>query len=279
MGLAMFVFAHFSDPHLSPMPLPAPWMLLNKRFFGAISWYTRKKLIHQTPALAALVDDIHRAAPDHIVVTGDLTNIALPAEFALARQWLDNLGPPSRLSVIPGNHDAYVPIEWNGSRGLWAEFMTGVHDDGEPDRAELPPACDADFPFVRRRGPLALIGLSSAAPMPLLGTPAAGRLGSAQLDRLHQHLGRLADQKLFRVVLIHHPPYPGVSPRKGLFDARELCGVLREAGAELVLYGHLHEPGFFELTTPSGSIPMVGLPSASARSHKGSSAARYHVYR
>src|SRR5205085_2058090 len=160
----MFVIAHLSDPHLSPLPFPPPWALLNKRFFGALSWYARKKPIHQTPVLAALIDDLRRAAPDHIVITGDLTNIALPAEFAQARRWLETLGPSDRVSVIPGNHDAYVPTAWRNSLGLWAEFMSGVHDDGGADGPERPPSSAIDFPFVRRRGPLALIGLSSAAP-------------------------------------------------------------------------------------------------------------------
>jgi 3',5'-cyclic AMP phosphodiesterase CpdA len=275
----MFVFAHFTDPHLSPLPFPKPWSLLNKRFFGCLSWYSRKKPIHQGPTLNALIADLHRAAPDHIVITGDLTNISLPSEFARGRKWLEELGAPNQVSVIPGNHDTYVPVNWNSSRGLWAQFMTGVHDRGGVDAAEKPPASDDDFPFVRRRGPIAFIGLSSAVPMPLLGTPAAGRLGKDQLNSLRQHLRRLADQELFRVVLIHHPPYPGVSPRKGLLDAEELCDILKEVGAELVLHGHLHEPSFVELTTSMGTIPMIGLPSASARSFKGSSAARYHLYR
>jgi predicted phosphohydrolase len=274
-----FVFAHISDPHLSPLPFPPPWSLLGKRFFGCLSWYSRKRTIHQNPILDALVDDLGRAAPDHVVITGDLTNISLPAEFARARRWLEKLGQPSRVSVIPGNHDTYVPMAWERSCGLWAEFMSGVDDDGETNATERQPARDSDFPFVRRRRPLAFIGLSSAVPMPLLGTPAAGRLGKPQLTRLRQYLRQLGDQELFRVVLIHHPPYPGVSPRKALQDAEDLCEILGEAGAELVLHGHLHEPGFVELPTSAGPIPMIGLPSASARSLKGSSAARYHLNR
>jgi 3',5'-cyclic AMP phosphodiesterase CpdA len=115
--------------------------------------------------------------------------------------------------------------------------------------------------------------------MPLLGTPAAGQLGSRQLARLRHDLQRLGNEDVFRVVLIHHPPYEGVSPRKGLIDAAELCGVLSQVGAELVLYGHLHETGLTELATPRGPIPMIGLPSASARCREGTAPARYHLYR
>jgi 3',5'-cyclic AMP phosphodiesterase CpdA len=274
----MYVLAHLSDPHLAPLPFPSPVTLFNKRFFGALSWYVRKKPIHLAPVLDALVADMRRAAPDHIVVTGDLTNIALPAEFERARRWLERLGAPDRVSVIPGNHDAYVPIAWQQSFAQWADYMSGADPDGD-EKDEKPALSEACFPFVRRRGPLAILGLSSAAPMPLLGTPAAGRLGARQLEKLGRHLARLRDEDVFRVVLIHHPPYEGVSPRKCLFDAAQLCGILAEAGAELVLYGHLHEPGFAELPTPKGPIPMIGLPSASACRHKATAAARYHIYR
>ena len=48
----------------------------------------------------------------------------------------------------------------------------------------------AGFPFVRRRGPLALIGLSTAVPTPPF--MATGRLGEAQLARLGETLVALA---------------------------------------------------------------------------------------
>lgn len=271
----MFVFAHFSDPHLAPLPIPPPWALFNKRFFGLVSWYARKRTLHQTPVLAALIDDLKSAAPNHIVITGDLTNIALPAEFSRVRRWLEAMGSPDQVSVIPGNHDAYVPIAWKRSFSEWASFMSG----SEAGDGETPPLSEADFPYVRRRGPVAFIGLNSAAPMPLFGTPAAGVLGERQLNKLRLALQRLGNESLFRVVLIHHPPYPGVSPRKGLRDAEALCGVLSEAGAEVVLHGHLHEAGYNELETPSRRIAAIGLPSASARSRNGSPAAQYHLYR
>ena len=60
------------------------------------------------------------------------------------------------------------------------------------------------FPFVRRRGPMALIGLSTRCrPLPLAAT---GRLSDDQLARLGGMLSALARERLFRVVLIHHPP-------------------------------------------------------------------------
>ena len=58
--------------------------------------------------LDALVEDLQAQRPDHIAVTGDLVNISLVAEFAPARAWLESVGTPDHVTVVPGNHDAYV---------------------------------------------------------------------------------------------------------------------------------------------------------------------------
>ena len=147
-----------------------------------------------------------------------------------------------------------------------------------PFTTETPVASDADFPFVRLRGPLALVGISTAAPTPALS--AAGRVGADQLARLATQLDELGRRKLFRVVLIHHPPLPGAAkPSKQLTDAAAFRAVIARCGAELVLFGHTHVSALGRLKTPSGSAPAIGVPSASARPHHGKDHSRYHLYR
>jgi 3',5'-cyclic AMP phosphodiesterase CpdA len=250
--------------------------MCNKRFTSYLSWQFLKRRIHHPPLLEAMLKDIRALGPDHVAITGDLTNIALPAEFSAARRWLERIGPPSDVTVIPGNHDVCVPVAWRHSFAHWAPFMSG---GTEANGHETPPSSAGDFPFVRRRGPIALVGLTSAVPMPVTGTPAAGRLGAGQIARLRQALHLLREEGLFRVVLIHHAPHPHLSIRKALLDASELAAALADAGAELVLHGHLHQSDFEEMSSPSGTIPVIGVPSASARAYRGKPAARYHLYR
>src|SRR3546814_9838835 len=71
----MFTLAHLSDPHLGAMPIPGLGQLAGKRAFGFLSWNLRRKAIHDGPVLPALVADLRQAAPDHVAVTGDVTNI------------------------------------------------------------------------------------------------------------------------------------------------------------------------------------------------------------
>ena len=98
----MFVLAHLSDPHLSPLPTPRLRELTGKRLLGYLNWRRSRRDEHRPEALDAIVHDLIARTPDHIAVTGDLVNISLPGEFASARQWLENLGPPRDVTVVPG---------------------------------------------------------------------------------------------------------------------------------------------------------------------------------
>jgi 3',5'-cyclic AMP phosphodiesterase CpdA len=260
----MFVLGHLSDLHLAAPPRLRE--LAGKRGLGFINWHRGRKLIHRREVIDALTRDLKASAPDHIAVTGDLVNLSLPAEYARARAWLNGLGPPSDVTVIPGNHDIYVPEAQQGPAKYWGEYMRG--DDG---------ADSGTFPFLRRRGAVALIALCSALPTaPFLAT---GSLGAQQLNRLAAALEET--QNLFRVVLIHHPPRsPPSRYLRRLTDGAEFCRVLAANGAELVLHGHDHCHSLIWPDGPHQAIPVVGVPSASARApHGGEDGAGYNLFR
>ncbi|MBI2253845.1 MAG: metallophosphoesterase [Proteobacteria bacterium] len=273
--MTAYTLAHFSDPHLGPLPAAGWRELANKRLSGFFSWTRNRVNIHRPEVLKLLVADLKRQAPDHIAITGDLVNISLPAEFLAAAHWLEGVGTPANVTIIPGNHDAYIEMPWAQSLACWAPYMTGERNEGNETAV---PQSHADFPFVRRLGDIALIGTSTAVPMPPF--VAAGRLGHAQLDRLRQQLQALRRQGLFRVVLIHHPPFGGGAyKRKSLLDAKEFQAVLEDAGAEMILHGHTHVSGLGRIQTSKGPIPVIGVPSASAVAAGHKDASRYHLYR
>ncbi|MGH6940397.1 metallophosphoesterase family protein [Hypericibacter sp.] len=264
----MFTLAHLSDPHLSGWPLPAPNALLSKRVLGFLSWQLRRRFVHRQDVLDRVAADLAQSHPDHVAITGDITNISLPREFENAAAWLQRIGPPDRVSVIPGNHDRYIELPWSKHLALWDAYMTGDVRAGDTER----------FPYLRRRGPLALIGLSSAEPMPY--NSAAGHVGGEQLARLAAMLPALEAEGLFRVVLIHHPPQARAThDRKALLDAAAFRDVLAQKGAELVLHGHTHRAHLDHLAGPRRRIPVLGVPSASAMPHGGKPAGGYHLYR
>ena len=258
----MFLLAHLSDPHLAPLPRPRVLELVGKRATGYVNWRRKRQLVHRSDVLARIVADLKQQAPDHIAVTGDLVNIALAAEFKPARGFLESLGSAREVTLVPGNHDAYVRSGIGYSQLHWDAYMRG--DDG------------GSFPFLRRRGPLALIGLSSAVPTaPFMAT---GRLGAEQITRLGELLERCAGS--FRVVMIHHPPASKPSRRfKRLLDGPAFRAALARHGAELVIHGHDHERALIHLDGPQRPIPVVGVPSASEASPGEHDPAGYNLYR
>ena len=230
---ADFALAHLSDLHLSSLDGVSPRALLDKRILGYISWRLRRRHEHRTDVLDALRADLQAEQLDHIAVTGDLTHLGLPQEFREAATWLARLGRPEGITVVPGNHDAYVPRIVAARRSR----------NGRPTCRETMPA-RPPTPTMRFRAcaygaKSALIGLSTARPSaPFLAT---GRLGERQLSRLDRILEQTAGAGLFRVVLLHHPPAAHtVRWRKSLLDGAALRDVLAGRGAELVLHGHAH---------------------------------------
>jgi len=263
--MAAFTLAHLSDPHLPPMPAVRLRDLAGKRALGYLNWTRNRHKYHRREVLDALTADLQAQAPDQIAVTGDLVNLALGAEFAPSRAWLESVGSADRVTVIPGNHDAYVRATRHRFAEAWGEYLRG-------DEA---PGGDVAFPLLRRRGPLALISASSAVPTPPL--MATGWLGRGQLDRLERMLAGLADSQAFRVLLIHHP-LRSDSRFKRLTDSADVLALLQRHGVELILHGHDHVHSTIWIDGPRGRIPVIGVPSASAIAHGHYPAAAYNLF-
>ena len=269
----MFRLAHLSDPHLGPLPEPELLQLLSKRILGYVNWRRNRNKAMGGGYLAGLVEDMLAGAPDHIALTGDLVNIALPLEIEAAKVWLDAVAPPELMSLVPGNHDAYVPGALKSAFKAWGPYMTGDHP-AEPDSRT---SIKAHFPYLRRRGPLALIGVSTArASAPGLAT---GRIGVPQSRRLQEMLEETGKEGLFRVVMIHHPPFKGATRwHKRLEDASRLRAAVKRSGAELVLHGHTHIDSLTSIDGLNGPVPVIGVPSASHAPGGRHPGARYNLF-
>ncbi len=200
-----FTIAHITDPHLSPAPPPLGADFRLKRFMGYINWKRGRERLNDMAMLERLVADLRAERPDHVAVTGDLVNIGMPAEFRRAATWMETLGDPAEVSFVPGNHDAYVRPAMPLLSATFAPWTTG--DSGV-----------STFPYLRVRGDIAIIGLTSGVPTgPLM---ASGKLGAKQLDAFAALLAEAGAKNLGRVVLIHHPPLArGAPPLRGLTDA------------------------------------------------------------
>lgn len=258
------LLAQISDLHLGPLPRTRVRELASKRAFGALNWRQNRVRSHDDAVLELLVADMRAAKPDHIAVTGDLVNLALPSEFPAARAWLEGLGSPRDVSVIPGNHDAYVAGSLERLVEAWRPYMQD--DNGR-----------SGFPFVRRRPPIAIIGVSTAVPsLPLMAT---GRVGRGQAEALARALDETGKERLFRVVLIHHPPMATRHWYRRLTDSERVRDVLARHGAELVLHGHDHRATVQHLPGPEHPIPIIGGTAASLRPRKDHAGGAWNLFR
>lgn len=267
----MFRLAHVTDPHFRSFEGARLSEFLNKRAVGALNIVVNRRRKHKMELLEALGEDLRAQRPDHVALTGDLSNVALEGEWREALRWIDATGVgPQTMTVIPGNHDAYVAdvVERRAFEGLFAAYQS----------SDLPPTEPAaSYPFVRFRGPLALVAINSCVATGDLG--AWGAVGEAQLARIEATLRGPSLAGKTRVVLLHHPPVKlkGGEDRN-LKDRDAFASMLARAGAELVLHGHDHRDETATLSGPDGRpIPVVGAGSAS---YAGSAEkrARYNVY-
>jgi len=239
---------------------------------GWLSWQVRRRRRYRPAVLEALLADLAQTAPDHLAITGDLTQIALASELREAADWLARFGPAERVHAIPGNHDAYAALPREGGWQYWSDYLAG-----DRPSAPLRGVANDAFPSVRVRGELALVGVCTAQPTPPFA--ATGSVGEEQLARLDGVLERLGASGLCRVLLIHHPPVAGLTTRRrSLLDAAAFGDVLRRRGAELVLHGHLHRTTLASLPGPERPIPVAGVPSASHAGPTPKRCAAYHLY-
>jgi 3',5'-cyclic AMP phosphodiesterase CpdA len=185
------------------------------------------------PGLAALIE---RIDPELIVASGDLTHRGRPAQHDRAAAFLKSLGRP--IFAVPGNHDIpYTPI---------ARF-TRTYEQFERHWGTTEPT----YSSAR----LHIVGLNSVRPW----RQQSGRIRPAQLEDAAQRLAQ-APPGALRVVVLHHHLLgaPWRTRKKPVAKRSEVLAGLVDAGAELILAGHIHQAAIserheFELV--SGELP------------------------
>ena len=256
----MFRIAHISDTHVLS-PSGAHWreLLFNKRITGYANTLLRRSRVHRREYLLAVMRAAAQSA-DHVVVTGDITNLALESEFDEARALLDQLARSVEVTPIPGNHDIYLPAT-HRERRFPHHFGSFLESDLPEFAAELPAG---PFPCVKLRRCVAIIALSSAVPRPPFIS--AGWIGHEQLDRFARLLEHPEVASRTPVVLVHHPPVDSrprwKQLRDGLVDADALLRTLMPLQRGLVLFGHIHVRVRTTFRTSRGVLDLVSASGA-----------------
>jgi len=260
---------------LSPFGFEWRKALINKRLAGYANLVRQRGRVYRREYLMTVL----RAAvaqADQLVVTGDITNMSFDHEFDEAQKLLDEAAKSIEVTVVPGNHDVYVPSIVESRR-----FPRHFHQFMRSDLPDL--ACDLPtgmYPCVKLRGPAAIIALSDGVPLPPFVS--SGRLGELQLRALDAVLAHPEVQRRTAVVLVHHPPFDKCCRveqlRDGLADAAELRAAFAPLRRGLVLYGHVHYRSRKRLSTTAGALDVISA-SGAALDHKSPGVrAGYNLY-
>ncbi len=176
---------------------------------------------HQEDRARGVAALVAERRPDLLVVSGDLTQRAKPAQFRAVREWIAGLPVPAL--AVPGNHDVPMYRFWERAAAPFGAWRRHFGHPLEPTWSD---------------GELYVVGVNSAYNW----TIENGRLTSSRLRRLEEQFASAPDGAC-RIAVIHHEVLvaPGFARRKALRNARAASAALARAGVELVLSGHLHQ--------------------------------------
>jgi len=272
----MFRIAHLSDPHiLSPTAVDWRKILFNKRVTGYANLVLRRGRVYRREYLLAVLRAA-AACADHVVVTGDITNLGLESEYDEARRLIDSINRTAEVTVVPGNHDIYLASIQRDRR--FPQYFGKLLVSDLPEYAVQLPA--GPYPCVKLRGPAAIIGLSSAVPRPPFVS--SGNVGVVQLEALEKILAHPEVARRTPVILIHHPPIDRrmrlAQLRDGLVDAASVRSSLAPLSRGLVLFGHLHVRVRAKIRTTSGVLDAVCASGAALDHPDPSIRAGFNLY-
>ncbi len=264
------IIAHLSDLHVLDLENVRARDFFSKRAVGGTNLLTGRRNSHPLELAERLIEDVTRIAPDHVVVTGDVTNLSLPGEFQRATRLLQPLWGYDKLTVIPGNHDCYTAGAQAESR-FERFFGELLFKDNTCTGTEQSPA-------IKVFDDVVIVGLSSALKTGALMS--WGQVGTGQLDRLDAALTRPDVQGKSIIALIHHNLHkrdPFKELTSSLRDREELIARLLAHNVNVLCHGHTHRSNRFEVSLGSHSMLVIGSGSSTQNTADPERVARYNL--
>ena len=263
--------AHVSDLHILDLNGVSWKRFASRRLFGGPNLLLHRAREHRPEILEMLIEDLLKEEPDHVVLTGDLSNLALESEFERVFQLLKLLGGYSRLSVVPGNHDYYTARAVD-TRRFEKYFHPFMFKDGFSD-------LDLDiYPYRKVVGEVMLIGMNSATrTLPPLSY---GTVGDRQLELLERMLSSRERASCVTCVFLHHALHKRdyiKESTSGLVNRERFLRLMDEQQVDLVLYGHDHTGQMWRREHRGHSTLYVCCGSSTRLTDDPSTVARYRM--
>jgi hypothetical protein len=284
--------ALLSDLHIGDVTKRQLRKLKTQPFFREL-FQKQKSIYSEAFALINLEQILGRIAEievHHVLIAGDITMLALPEQFSLAREKFIGLQnrlrnrihstgnglSPDFWTILPGNHD----VECNSSqadkklslffKSFGETYKTMHFNDVFPIQKTL--ASTAKNSQLK----VEIIGLDSTAnvSVDIVGLNALGQIRKDQFDRLSRILEDRSESSTLRIVVLHHHlvniPYVKSEVEENFLqlnknDANKLLNLSCDYGIHGILHGHFHvySPWFAPIGAPddiTGFLPIVGAP-------------------
>ena len=244
---------HISDLHFHTYPQNfREWK--SKRILGAANLLFRRAREFPLQRAKQLVVQIQKTNWDHLVISGDLTQLSLEKGFRQARETLDPLlKDPQRVTIVPGNHDRYV--RQAAGNDLYNKYFGEFFGKSE-------------IHLRRLKDDWVIVGWDSTHPNNWLS--ASGTVRRSTLQATENLL--LSCPAETRFIIVNH--YPLTFPEGWKFDKfHELYNlvpvrnwILRHQQIRLYLHGHIHENWLHRLPRDSGpELLLVNSASSTSK--------------
>lgn len=258
---------HISDLHILKVK-GSVFDFLNKRIIGLLNIYINRRGEYSIENVEKLFDDIKKQDYDHIVITGDFTNLALPSEFEKNKELLEKLGDSSKISIIPGNHDSYIKSAVK-KRYFQKYFNKWLVSD-------IKIQGNNKFPYVRLLNEnIAIIGFNSSIADCLFCS--SGKISKYQIDEFERIMKNPNLKNRYKIVLIHHHLAKNIKLVEWMFgmrDRKKIVTLFSKYKIDLVLHGHRHINSEYEVGELNLKVQETGASARYAKNSLGS----YSIY-
>jgi 3',5'-cyclic AMP phosphodiesterase CpdA len=256
---------------------------LGKRSLGLANLYLkgRRHYFDASTVVPEAIGDALKHGPDLFCLTGDVTAMSSPSEFAEGRSAFAPLLDTLPSVVIPGNHDIYTSGAQREARmeKTFGPFMAG--GTWQEGRWTGAPPLDgaAPFPTRFRVGFVDIIATNPCRP----GLHASGRFPDGALQTAEELVAESRAAGQVVIYMLHYPLLePDGAPYKhsghALEDLDDVLASLKRVPPHLILHGHKHIAFRVNLTAEDGSlVPILGCGTTSAVSPIRERAAGYYL--
>ncbi len=229
---------HFCDMSISMGDLKEKHGIMSKRSIGWLNHRIRRKRQFIPEIQDRIISLLSQMKWDHLVISGDLTTLALEQEFKTAKDKIIPLMKKGNIILTPGNHDRYVKSVFK------PDLLVKYFGDCFPFNKIQPQNNGINIFELDEQ--TVLLELDMSIPRSFFSSK-----GKIRVDlEKHRDILYKKYRNRLKIVVGHYPAFlpPGESEGylHSLEKIKDLQKFLMECHVDLYLHGHIHKTWHFK---------------------------------